>query len=149
MFQAFDSIRPMQVPIVGGRFGLGSKKMTYVEYTYCPLPPSGGNDGPSGATAYAVTVTDPTLNCMRDARGNTLCSDGKRYPPGCPNTPPEQYFTPGITPDVTTGSQIEGQQPAPRAAGSAGGASSGFPLVPVAVGGGLLAAGLAAFMYFK
>lgn len=70
---------------------------------------------------------------MSDARGNTVCSDGSHYPPGCPHTPPPEYFTPGITPDVTTGGRIEGQIPAPRAAGSAPG-GGGFPVVPVAAG---------------
>jgi len=73
---------------------------------------------PGGQGAFAVGV-DPTLNCMRDARGNTICSDGMHYPPGCPHTPPEEYFTPGITPDVTTNGRIEGQIPPPRGGGSA------------------------------
>lgn len=100
------------------------------------------------AAEYVCPVTepsyDPTLNCMRDARGNAVCSDGSHYPPGCPHTPPDQYFTPGVTPDVTTGGRIEGQLPAPRAAGSAGsapGASSSLStILPVAgVGAAILA----------
>lgn len=80
----------------------------------------------SGATSY-----DPTLNCMLDARGNAICSDGTRFPPGCPHTPPQQYFTPGVTPDfIDAQGMIEGQQPPPRAAGSAG--ASGTPAAPAA-----------------
>lgn len=102
---------------------------------------------------------DPSLNCMRDARGNTVCSDGKHYPPGCPRTPPAEYFTPGVTPDVTTNGRIEGQIPAPRQAPAPAPApavvtpppapSGGFPIVPVAIGGGLAAAGFAAYMLLR
>lgn len=91
------------------------------------------------APAYVCPVTEPSypsdLNCMRDARGNAICSDGSHYPPGCPHTPPDQYFTPGVTPDVTTGDRIEGQIPAPKAGGilpSVGGSSA---VLPVAIGG--------------
>lgn len=157
MFAAYSSVRPIQVPIVGYP-RMGSRFMgqtpEYVTYDVCPLPPrasspSGG--GTPGATAYAISTPDPTLNCMRDARGNALCSDGTRFPPGCPTTPPEQYFTPGITPDVTTGNRIEGQQPPPRAAGSVAGApSGGSPIVPIAAGAaGLAAIGTVAYFLLR
>jgi hypothetical protein len=120
-----------------------------VEYP-CPLyPAANGNGSANAAQAFSVTV-DPTLNCMRDARGNTICSDGKHYPPGCPTTPPDSAFSPGITPDVTTGSRIEGQIPAPRSAGFAAVTGAGGGLVaPLVIGGGVAAAALAAFFYFR
>jgi hypothetical protein len=89
-----------------GRGFLGQQAATYG----CPWTPPAG---PGGEGAFPV-ITDPTLNCMKDARGNTICSDGSHYPPGCPKTPPPEVFSPGITPDVTTNGRIEGQIPAPR-----------------------------------
>lgn len=88
-------------------------------------------------TEYACPLTEPPypddLNCMRDARGNAICSNGSHFPPRCPNTPPARYFSPGVTPDVNTGGRIEGQIPPPSSGGSS-------LLVPIAVGGaGLLA----------
>lgn len=155
MFAAYNSIRPVQVPLVGVRYQMGSQWMGQtpkpVEYP-CPVTTSEGH--PSGASAFAVTE-DSTLNCMRDARGNTICSDGGRYPPGCPHTPPDQYFTPGITPDVTTGGRIEGQQPAPRGGGSApapgaAASSGGSSIVPIAAGAASLTAiGAIAYFLFK
>jgi hypothetical protein len=57
-----------------GRGFLGQQAATYG----CPwTPPAGAG----GEAAFPVT-TDPTLNCMKDARGNTICSDGSHYPPG-------------------------------------------------------------------
>lgn len=122
----------------------------------CPFtpPPAPG----SAAAAFAV-ITDPTLNCMRDARGNAVCSDGSHYPPGCPHTPPDSVFTPGITPDVTTNGRIEGQIPAPRggaapaeAPGVAAAPSSG-PSPALMIGAGALGAGLLAtgayFLFLK
>lgn len=94
------------------------------------------------APEYVCPVTEPAypsdLNCMRDARGNAVCSDGSHYPPGCPHTPPDQYFTPGVTPDVTTGGRIEGQIPAPKAGGILPSGSSA--VIPVAVGSAALLA---------
>lgn len=115
-----------------------------------------GYKAPGAQGAFAVGI-DPTLNCMRDARGNAICSDGLHYPPGCPHTPPEEYFTPGITPDVTTNGRIEGQIPPPK-----GGAAPTVPAAPgesqapstgpspvLMVGAGALGAGaLAAAAYF-
>jgi hypothetical protein len=118
---------------------LGQKAVTYG----CPvdLTPKPGDH-----SAYAVTY-DPTLNCMRDARGNTVCSDGSHYPPGCPHTPPDQYFTPGVTPDITNAQgMIEGQIPAPKGSsllsetpGSSGG-NSALLVGAGAAGAALLAA---------
>lgn len=105
---------------------------TGAEYT-CPVGPT---------PSY-----DPTLNCMRDARGNAVCSDGSHYPPDCPKTPPAQYFTPGVTPDVVSGSQIEGQIPPPRAPGSTGGGPSTGTIVAAA--GGALGLGALLFFLFK
>jgi hypothetical protein len=114
---------------------------TAQDYT-CPISP---------ATSY-----DPSLNCMRDARGNAICSDGLRYPPGCPHTPPDQYFTPGVTPDVVNGGILEGQVPAPRGGGSAAapaapGAPSTGPSTGtmVAAGAGALGLGTLLFFLFK
>jgi len=128
----------------------------------CPFtpPPTTQQVAPGGEGTFAVS-TDPTLNCMKDARGNTVCSDGSHYPPGCPHTPPESAFTPGITPDVTTNGRIEGQIPAPRGAGSAAPAPaagaapaaspSSSPLLMAsagALGAGVLAVG-AYFLFVK
>lgn len=120
-----------------------------VEYP-CPLyPVENSADNANAVHAFSATV-DPTLNCMRDARGNTICSDGSHYPPGCPKTPPDSAFSPGITPDVTTGGRIEGQIPAPRSAGFAAVTGAGGGLVaPLVIGGGVAAAALAAFLYFR
>lgn len=105
------------------------------DYT-CPLTP---------AVSY-----DPSLNCMRDARGNAVCSDGLRYPPGCPHTPPDQYFSSGVTPDVVNGGILEGQVPAPRGSSggpaAAGGLSTG---TVIAAGAGALGLGALLFMLFK
>lgn len=116
----------------------------------CPYTPPGT---PAGQAAFEVS-TDPNLNCMRDARGNAVCSDGSHYPPGCPHTPPDSVFTPGITPDVTTNGRIEGQIPAPRgggtsptASGAAAEASISSPIL-MAGAGALGAAVLAVGSYF-
>jgi hypothetical protein len=94
----------------------------------CPFtpPPTTQQVAPGGQGTFEVS-TDPTLNCMRDARGNAVCSDGQHYPPGCPHTPPDSAFTPGITPDVTTNGRIEGQIPSPRGGGSAPAAPAAAP----------------------
>ena len=91
MFAAYNSVRPRHVPLVGIRYQMGSPWMGQtpkpVEYN-CPVT-TPGSQHPGGASAFEVSY-DPTLNCMKDARGNTLCSDGGRYPPGCTHTPPDQ-----------------------------------------------------------
>lgn len=152
-----------------GAFGLGQQTQAQIQNqgpttggaaaaaTYgCPFTPPGGAQAAAAAAAFAVT-TDPTLNCMRDARGNAVCSDGSHFPPGCPHTPPDEVFTPGITPDVTTNGRIEGQIPAPRggssapAAPAAAGApaeSSGTSPVLIAGAGALGAGILATAAYF-
>jgi hypothetical protein len=93
----------------------------------CPWTPP---PQPGEHTAFEVSY-DPNLNCMRDARGNTVCSDGMHYPPGCPHTPPDKYFTPGVTPDhVNAQGMIEGETPQPKNAASSAPAattSSGTP----------------------
>lgn len=108
---------------------------TAQDYT-CPVSP---------ATSY-----DPSLNCMRDARGNAVCSDGRRYPPGCPNTPPDQYFSSGTTPDVVNGGILEGQVPAPRGGSApvAGGAPSGGVSTGTVIAAGAGALGLGALLFF-
>lgn len=154
-----------------GAFGLGQQQQTQgpmptsgapTPATYgCPFtpPPTVQQVAPGGQGTFEVS-TDSTLNCMKDARGNTVCSDGQHYPPGCPHTPPESAFTPGITPDVTTNGRIEGQIPAPRGGGSAAPAptAGSAPASPAsspllmagagALGAGLLAAG-AYFLWLK
>lgn len=104
---------------------------------------------------------DPTLNCQRDARGNAVCSNGMHFPPGCPHTPPEEYFSPGIAPDEVHGGIIEARIPPPREAGSAGAAGvpsapgaapapaagGTSPIVPVAAIGGVAA--IAAFFLLR
>lgn len=124
----------------------------------CPWEPPGAKG--AGEGAFAVTY-DPNLNCMKDARGNTICSDGSHYPPGCPHTPPPEYFSPGITPDVTTGGRIEGQIPPPKNQGAApapvpaptttiaASTPSAGPSPLLLIGGGALgAAALATAAYF-
>lgn len=153
-----------------GAFGLGQQTQgpmpttpssAPTPATYgCPFtpPPTTQQVAPGGQATFEVS-TDPTLNCMKDARGNTVCSDGQHYPPGCPHTPPESAFTPGITPDVTTNGRIEGQIPAPRGGGSAAPAPAGAaPASPAsspllmasagALGAGVLAVG-AYFLFVK
>lgn len=102
-----------------------------------------------GQQCPAGTVPlDPTLNCQRDARGNAVCSNGLYFPPGCPKTPPEEYFSPGIAPDEVHGSVLEAKIPAPRgssgapslvsdssAAGGGSSSSAGSSLLPYAAGG--------------
>lgn len=95
---------------------------------------------------------DPSLNCMRDARGNAVCSDGSHYPPGCPMTPPDSYFTPGTTPDVVQGGFIQGQLPAPRGASGTAPAAPGSgpsPVTVVAAGAGALGIGALLFSLFR
>jgi hypothetical protein len=135
-----------QGPTTGG----AAQPATYGCPWEAPAPP--GTVG-----AFPVTY-DPNLNCMKDARGNTICSDGSHYPPGCPKTPPPEYFSPGITPDVTTGGRIEGQvpppknqaaAPAPAAQASAPAAPSPAPSPLLLVGAGALGtAALAVGAYF-
>lgn len=144
MFQAFGApVRIMPPLSLGARRHMHRVMGQTKEYPCEFVPP-----GPTGATpfgAFSVNV-DPTLNCQRDARGNAVCSNGVYYPPGCPKTPPEQYFSPGIAPDEVHNGILEAKVPAPRAAGSTGssGASStgaGSLIAPVAIGG-LIGAGL-------
>lgn len=57
---------------------------TPATYT-CPpdAAPMPGGLSPAAQAAYQVgPAYAADLNCMRDARGNTVCSDGRRYPPG-------------------------------------------------------------------
>lgn len=128
-----------------GRGFLGQQVASYS----CPPTPAPG----PGEAAFPVVV-DPTLNCMKDARGNTICSDGSKYPPGCPKTPPPEVFSPGITPDVTKNGMIEGQIPPPRggaapAAGTAAAVPSSGPSPLLMVGAGALGAtALAVGAYF-
>ncbi len=96
---------------------------------------------------------DPTLNCMRDARGNAVCSNGLFYPPGCPHTPPDSYFTPGVTPDEVVNGILQGKIPAPRDAGSGsapGAPSSGISTTTaIAAGAGALGVGALLFALFR
>lgn len=103
-----------------------------------------------GQTCPTGTVPlDPTLNCQHDARGNTVCSNGLYFPPGCPKTPPDEYFSPGIAPDEVQGTIIQAKIPPARGtagapplvgsdSGSSGAASSssaGSGILPYAAGG--------------
>jgi hypothetical protein len=103
-----------------------------------------------GQTCPAGSVPlDPTLNCQHDARGNAVCSNGLHFPPGCPKTPPEEYFSPGIAPDEVHGGILEAKIPPARGtpgapplvgsdSGGAGGAaapSGGTNILPYAAGG--------------
>jgi hypothetical protein len=139
-----------QVPLLGmGNGGRGGRSVPYnrdiqerewYEGDY-PYPPYGayvaGSQpkkrctgihrymGQSYSCPVSAAPTDPTLNCQRDARGNAVCSNGLHYPPGCPHTPPEEFFSPGIAPDEVHGGILEARIPAPRQAGTTG--SSGVP----------------------
>lgn len=97
---------------------------TSQEYT-CPVAPP---------------VDDPTLHCQRDKRGNAVCSDGRYFPPGCPNTPPDSAFTSDIAEDEVVGGVLQAKIPAPRGAGasSAGGVSPAIVIGAGALGLGLL-----------
>lgn len=75
----------------------------------CPGHARMGQTCPIGAVPL-----DPTLNCQRDARGNTVCSNGMYFPPGCPKTPPDIYFSPGIAPDEVHGTILEAKVPPAR-----------------------------------
>lgn len=103
------------------------------------------------ACPLTAPALDPSLNCMRDARGNAVCSDGTYYPPGCPHTPPDSYFTPGVTPDYVANGIIQGQVPPPRGGASAPGAP-GAPAstgTVVAAGAGVIGIGALLFMLFR
>lgn len=158
-----------------GRYGLGQQgpsasqaPSTTPPASGSPAPASYGchwspSDSAQGAEGAFAVSTDPNLNCMRDARGNAICSDGSHFPPGCPHTPPPEYFSPGITPDVTTNGRIEGQIPPPKGGGgSAPAASSAAPAAAapssgpspaLMIGAGALGAGLLAtgayFLFLK
>lgn len=99
-----------------------------------------GQGGQAYGCPASAPALDPTLNCQRDARGNAVCSNGMYFPPGCPHTPPEQYFSPGIAPDEVHNGILEAKVPAPRAAGTTGadtggGAASTTNVLPLAAGG--------------
>jgi hypothetical protein len=103
------------------------------------------------ACPISPPALDPSLNCMRDARGNAVCSDGAYYPPGCPHTPPDSYFTPGVTPDYVSGGVIQGQVPPPRGA-AAGPGAPGAPASTTAMvvaGAGALGIGALLFVLFR
>ena len=139
MFEAFG--RPVHIMGTPRRV---HRVMGQTKTYPCPLV----QPAPSGATpfsAYDISV-DPTLNCQRDARGNAVCWNGVYNPPGCPHTPPDSVFSPGIAPDEIHNGILEAKVPAPRAAGSTGGSGTGSGggsslVAPVAVGG-LIGAGL-------
>jgi hypothetical protein len=133
--QAYENPMSVMRGLRVANMGHSHLSQTGAEYT-CPAGP-------------APTSYDPTLNCMRDARGNAVCSDGLRYPPGCPHTPPDQYFTAGVTPDVVNGGILEGQVPAPRAAGSAGGSGGPSGTTLAIAAGGALGLGALVFLLFK
>lgn len=95
------------------------------------------------ALGQTCPLTAPTswpsdLNCQRDARGNAVCSNGMYFPPGCPHTPPDEYFSGGIAPDEVVNGVLQAKAPAPR-----GGLSTvvgGSPVATAAVGIGILGA---------
>jgi len=122
-------------PLVGPvGVGIGRTKRCTGRHGYL------GQGGQAYGCPAQAPALDPTLNCQRDARGNAVCSNGMYFPPGCPHTPPEQYFSPGIAPDEVHNGILEAKVPAPRAAGSAGadtggGAASTTNVLPLAAGG--------------
>ena len=109
-----------------------------------------GQDGQAYTCPVSPAAADPTLNCMRDARGNAVCSNGLYYPPGCPNTPPESSFTPGVTPDEVVNGILQGKVPAPRAGSSSGVAGTGISTgAAIATGAGVLGLGALLFLAFR
>ena len=67
-------------------------------------------------------------------------------------TPPDSYFTPGITPDVIQGGFIQGQIPAPRGAGGVAPSAPGAApstVTMVAAGAGAVGIGALLFALFK
>lgn len=80
------------------------------------------------------------LNCQHDARGNTVCSNGMYFPPGCPHTPPDQYFSPGIAPDEVRGGALQAKIPPPRTSSTPVGSSPDTPSAPPSIG--VIAAGV-------
>jgi len=155
-----------QVPLVMGGSGRGGESIPFIHEEGKEPPYDAylmgqrrrclGAHGYLGqAQSYPCPISgptlDPTLNCQRDARGNAVCSNGQYFPPGCPHTPPEQYFSPGIAPDVVTNGIIQAQPPPPRQAGTTGtaGAAPAGGATPVTAtnvlpyaAGGLAALGL-------
>lgn len=93
-----------------------------------------------GQTCPATAPSLPAdLNCQRDARGNAVCSNGMYFPPGCPHTPPEEYFSPGIAPDEVRDGVLQAKIPPPRAPGSTGASGTVAPSVgTIAAGVGVL-----------
>jgi hypothetical protein len=134
-------------PVLNLGLGQAPSAATYT------CPPDAPYD-PNAPSAFAI-IYAPDLNCMRDARGNTVCSDGMRYPPGCPKTPPDKYFSPGVTPDVITNGMIEGAVPPPKGSSATSHSQSttqgispkGNPVLLIGAGA-LGTAALAAAAYF-
>lgn len=54
----------------------------------------------------------PGVCCQKDPAGNTVCSDGKIYPPGCPSCPAVNM--PGVAEYRTEGSRLIPIPPAPN-----------------------------------
>jgi len=76
----------------------------------------------------------PGYNCQATQEGGVICSDGTGFPPGCPKCPTTNY--PGVAEKKVVGSQIiDVPPPWP----SAGGDVAGIPVVPLAIGAGVLA----------
>lgn len=112
------------------------------------------------ALGQVCPVTAPAswpddLNCQRDGRGNAVCSNGMYFPPGCPHTPPDQYFSPGIAPDEMRDGALQAKIPPPRTSSTPVGSSPATPsaapsALTIAAGVGALGAvGTALFFLFR
>lgn len=131
---------PGSRPFKAGPFGMGSTigpVAIAARKPYVARRPRLSGDGP----------VPPGYNCQATQEGGVICSDGTGFPPGCPKCPAPNY--PGVAEKRVVGSQIidvpppwpEGSPYAtPGAVTTAAPASvGGIPIVPLAIGGGLLA----------
>jgi len=99
-------------------------------------------NGPFSRRLAGNGPVPPGYNCQATQEGGVICSDGTGFPPGCPKCPAPNY--PGVADKRVVGNMIVDVPPpwpAGSAAAPAGAAteSGGIPIVPLAVGGGILA----------
>lgn len=99
----------------------------------------------SPAYGMGQLTIPPGVNCQRTREGGMICSDGTGFPPNCTQCPGPNY--PGTAAKAERINPVTGileliDVPPPPATGggaAAGGQIGGIPLVPLAIGGGLLA----------
>lgn len=79
----------------------------------------------------------PGYNCQATQEGGVICASATEtvgFPPGCPKCPTPNY--PGVAAKQTVGNTIIDVPPPPP---GAGGEVAGIPILPLAIGGGILA----------